>query len=176
MTEMYLEGFPNPFPRGPDGVWAVPRILKAADFPGVPGTDSPQGEPVKGRKPAPGSLPGAKETDDVVVIRDFRPFVPPASASADKEVPGTWWLRHYFLMDETEGVMLAAESRTHNPGELPPELTIPLPMDGWYQVYFNIPVPELRPYTFTYGIDAAFGDDAFVYITPLRFPPRPAND
>jgi hypothetical protein len=83
MTEMYLEGFPNPFPRGPDGVWAVPRVLQAADFPGVPGTDSPQGEAVMGRKPMPGTLPGAAETDDIEVIRDFRPFVPPAAVAAD---------------------------------------------------------------------------------------------
>jgi hypothetical protein len=111
-------------------------------------------------------LPGAVETDDIVVIRDFRPFVPPAVVSAGKGVPGTWWLRHYFLTDEAEGVMLSAEFRTHSLGDLPPELTIPLPLDGWYQVYFNTPVPELRPYTFSYGIDAAFGDDDFVYVKP----------
>ena len=93
-------------------------------------------------------------------IRDFSAYVP---GGAEK-----WRLQYYQLLDGTEGQMLAAEFRTESLAEIPPEVCVPVSLEGWYQIFFGVPVPERKPYLGGggYGIDVAFGDSSFMHIFP----------
>lgn len=108
------------------------------------------------------------EIGDQVELRDFSRIIPQKGQGAEA---GQWPLRPYRLLDGTKGNMIALNRLIDCGGniteQIPHEITIQLPLEGWFRIYFLAPVCSDFPILdFPTGIDVALDEWEYIHVGP----------
>jgi hypothetical protein len=103
-----------------------------------------------------------------VLVDDFSAAGPAAALSRDGK-RGSWQLVPFRRDDGTGGRMLLVNERLREAAgaAVPPELSLPLDLPGFYALWIGVPTVELEPvYPFPSGVDVAFDGEGFVHVGP----------
>lgn len=95
--------------------------------------------------------------------------VGPAAALSREKVRGKWQIAPFRREDGTSGRMLLVndQARESAQGAVPPEVSLPLDLPGFYAVWIGVPTLELKPaYPFPSGVDVALDGEGFVHVGP----------
>lgn len=104
------------------------------------------------------------QNGDIIELRDFAKVT--EQWSYEKKL-SKWQLQPYRLIDGTIGNMIATDFVSQNDGDLPPQIDIPLNLEGIYKIYLSMPVLEKAPfYNSMIGIDISLNDDDFINMGP----------